>query len=117
MRDNTAHTGTLWSIAGVALATGTFTNETAAGWQTLLFANPVAIAANTTYIASYHTNGWYCSTAFAFSSAGVDNPPLRALRDGMDGSNGVYVTNANGGVTSLSYVSSNFWVDVLFTTP
>ena len=50
-------------------------------------------------------------------AAGVDNPPLRALRDGVDGPNGVYVTNANGGVTSLSYVSSNFWVDVLFTTP
>ena len=115
--DNTTHTGTLWSIAGVPLATGTFTNETASGWQSLIFANPVAIAANTTYIASYHTNGSYCSTVYAFISTGVDNPPLHALRDGLDGPNGVYVNNANGGVMpSLSATSSNFWVDVLFST-
>ena len=41
------HTGSLWTSSGTLLATGTFTNETASGWQTLTFANPVQISANT----------------------------------------------------------------------
>src|SRR5215469_9054492 len=47
------HTGSLWSATGTLLATGTFTNETASGWQTMQFANPIAISANTTYVVSY----------------------------------------------------------------
>ena len=36
--DNTgAHTGSLWSSTGTLLATGTFSNETASGWQELDF--------------------------------------------------------------------------------
>ena len=48
------HTGSLWTSAGTLLATGTFTNETASGWQTLKFTNPVQISANTTYVVSYY---------------------------------------------------------------
>src|SRR5262249_17349903 len=48
------HVGSLWSSTGTLLAQATFVNETASGWQQILFAAPVAIAANTTYIASYH---------------------------------------------------------------
>jgi hypothetical protein len=36
------HTGTLWSNTGTKLATATFTNETASGWQEVSFATPVA---------------------------------------------------------------------------
>ena len=36
------HTGSLWSSTGQLLATGTFMNETATGWQTLVFSTPVA---------------------------------------------------------------------------
>ncbi|RPI34249.1 MAG: DUF4082 domain-containing protein, partial [Hyphomicrobiaceae bacterium] len=49
------HTGSLWTNNGQLLATGTFTGESASGWQQLNFATPVAITANTNYIASYHT--------------------------------------------------------------
>ena len=31
------HTGTMWSNNGTLLATGTFSNETSTGWQTLSF--------------------------------------------------------------------------------
>ena len=48
------HTGSLWNSSGTLLATGTFTNETASGWQSMTFANPVQISANTTYIVSYY---------------------------------------------------------------
>ena len=55
--DNTGmHTGSLWSSTGQLLATGTFTSETASGWQTLVFDTPVAVSAGVTYVASYHTN-------------------------------------------------------------
>ena len=52
--DTGTHTAELWSSSGQLLATATFTNETASGWQQILFSTPVAIAANTTYIVSYH---------------------------------------------------------------
>jgi hypothetical protein len=39
--DNTgAHTGSLWSSTGTLLANGTFSNETASGWQELDFPRP-----------------------------------------------------------------------------
>ena len=44
------HTGSLWSSSGTLLATGTFTNETASGWQTLTFTTPIAVTAGTTYL-------------------------------------------------------------------
>ena len=50
------HTGSLWSNTGTQLATGTFTNESSSGWQTLMFDQPVAITANTPYVVSYHTD-------------------------------------------------------------
>ena len=85
------HVGHLWSRTGQLLATATFTNETATGWQEVAFATPVAIAANTTYVASYHApNGHYSVNERHFAAAGVDSPPLHALRDGVDGGNGVY---------------------------
>ena len=55
--DNTGtHIGSLWSSTGTLLASGTFSNETASGWQELDFSTPVAVTAGTTYVASYHTN-------------------------------------------------------------
>ncbi len=56
------HTGTLWSAGGQQLASGTFTNETASGWQSMTFARSVAVQANTTYVVSYHApNGHYAA--------------------------------------------------------
>ena len=53
------HVADLWTATGTLLATATFTNETASGWQQVNFSSPVAITAGTTYVASYHTNGDY----------------------------------------------------------
>ncbi len=60
--DTSVHTGSLWSGSGQLLATGTFSNESGSGWQQLNFSAPVAITANTTYVASYHTSSGYYST-------------------------------------------------------
>jgi hypothetical protein len=110
------HIGSLWSRTGQLLAQATFTNETASGWQQVTFSQPVAIAANTTYVASYHTNtGYYAETDNFFTNSGVDNPPLHLLQDGVDGSNGVYLYGA-GGFPTQGYEASNYWVDVVFST-
>jgi hypothetical protein len=112
------HTGALWSRAGTKLAQVTFANETAGGWQQALFATPVAVGANTTYVVSYHApNGGYAQDTSYFASAAVTNGPLTALRNGTDGSNGVYRYGASVVFPNQAYSSSNYWVDVVFATP
>jgi Domain of unknown function (DUF4082)/Bacterial Ig-like domain/Bacterial Ig domain len=111
------HVGTLWSSSGTPLATQNFTNETTSGWQEVIFTNPVAITANTVYVASYHTNvGKYSVTENYFTNSGVDKPPLHALRNGESGGNGVYSYNANPVFPSSTYASTNYWVDVIYST-
>jgi hypothetical protein len=109
------HVGSLWSANGALLARATFTNETYSGWQTVTFSTPVAIAANTVYVASYHTNvGRYAGDNGYFSGSGVDNGPLHALQDGVTGGNGVYSYSAASAFPNSTYQASNYWVDVLF---
>jgi hypothetical protein len=57
------HTGSLWNNAGTTrLAQATFTNETASGWQQVLFSSPVAITAGVSYVVSYFSRvGRLCS--------------------------------------------------------
>jgi hypothetical protein len=86
----------LWSSTGTLLATGTFTGGTASGWQVLTFATPVAINANTTYIASTHGTTYY-ATANVFLNAGVDNASLHALKNGVDGPNAVFAYGGRNG--------------------
>ncbi|MBI2787057.1 MAG: DUF4082 domain-containing protein [Elusimicrobia bacterium] len=110
-----AHTGHLWTNTGALLGSVTFTGETATGWQSASFASPIAIQAGTTYVASYHTAAVYAVTRLTFSAAGIDNPPLHALRDGLDGVNGLYVYSSAAAFPNRGTRSSNYWVDVVFT--
>ncbi|HST64949.1 MAG TPA: DUF4082 domain-containing protein, partial [Mycobacteriales bacterium] len=109
------HTGSLWNAAGTRLATGTYSGESATGWQTLTFASPVQVTGNTTYVVSYHTDaGYYSSSPGYFGSSGADYQALHALKDGADGGNGVYRYGASGFPTG-TFGSTNYWVDVLWT--
>jgi VCBS repeat-containing protein len=111
--DTGTHTGSLWSSTGTQLATLTFTNETASGWQTAYFTSPVSLTAGQTYTASYHTNvGHYSSTTGYFTS-NVTSGPLTAPASG----NGVYRYASNSLFPTSTYQSTNYWVDVMFTTP
>jgi fibronectin type 3 domain-containing protein len=108
------HVGNLWAADGTLLATATFAAESASGWQTVTFDQPVTIQPNTTYVASYHTDvGHYSTTENAFGSAGVSNGPLHALANGADGGNGVYVYGASAFPTQ-TFGATNYWVDVVF---
>jgi hypothetical protein len=111
------HVGHLWSSTGTLLASVTFTSETESGWQQASFATPVAIVAGQTYVASYYApvGGYSVNTGY-FSSSGTTNGPLTVLANGVDGGNGVFRYVAGGGFPTSSTNSSNYWVDVVFST-
>jgi hypothetical protein len=110
--DNTgSHIGSLWSSTGTLLASGTFSGESASGWQELDFSSPVAITANTTYVVSYHTDaGHYALTSNGLASA-VTNGPLTALAAG-----GVYAYGSANAFPNNTYNASNYWVDVVYSS-
>jgi hypothetical protein len=110
------HVGSLWSTDGTRLARATFTDESASGWQTVRFSDPVPITAGTTYVASYFApNGHYALDVPGLSTA-VDNAPLHAIADGTS-RNGVFAYGSGSAFPSASFGASNYWVDVLFADP
>jgi WD40 repeat protein len=112
------HVGNLWSTTNTTspLATATFTGETASGWQQVNFASPVPITAGTVYIASYHSNaGHYSADLNYFASVGVDNLPLHALANSLS-PNSVFAYGATSIFPNQTWNSTNYWVDVVFST-
>jgi hypothetical protein len=108
------HIGGLWSASGTLLASATFTGESASGWQQVNFSTPVAISANTTYVAGYLApKGHYSDTSSAFVSVGVSNPPLRALANPVS-ADGVYSYSSSSTFPTRTYKATNYWVDVDF---
>jgi hypothetical protein len=105
------HTGSLWDNCGHLLATATFTDESASGWQEVRFDHPVGISAGRTYVASYHTDsGHYAATRNYFHGHGVDSGPLHAPAD----DNGVF-SYGDGGFPSQTWKATNYFVDVVFS--
>ena len=110
------HTGNLWTADGTLLATATFTNETATGWQQVSFSSPVAIAANTTYVVSYYApDGRYAADGSYFAAAGVDNAPAARARRRRRRRTAC-TTTAPSGFPTDSFSATNYWVDVVFAT-
>lgn len=118
------HTGSVWTASGTLLATGTFTNETASGWQNLSFPNPVQVSANTTYVVGYYApdghyaddpQQFYPATTGSLDLAPLYSPPLNAVRASSSTGNGVY--NAGGpGFPTTTYQGTSYAVDVIFDT-
>ena len=107
------HTGTLYTSGGAVKATGTFTNETSSGWQTLTFPSGVAVDAGTTYVAAYHApSGHYSADTNFFRtnySAGVLTAPGTAAV-----ANGVYATGT--AFPQQTYQQTNYWVDPVWSS-
>lgn len=107
------HVGSLWTSGGALVARGTFVNETASGWQTMTFAAPVEIAADTAYVASYSAPvGHYSQTLDKFRQAVVSSP-LTAPAATATAGNGVYSTLGNFPVSQ--YGAPSYAVDVVFS--
>ncbi|MFD6176668.1 MULTISPECIES: DUF4082 domain-containing protein [unclassified Isoptericola] len=102
------HTGSLWSEGGTRLATATFTNETASGWQTATFSSPVPVVAGAKYVVSYLApQGRYSYDRNYFGQAYSAGP----LAVPVGGGRYLY----GGGFPQYSYENANYWVDVVFT--
>jgi hypothetical protein len=108
--DTGAHIGSLWSSTGTLLASGTFSNETASGWQELDFSAPVAVSAGTTYVASYFTKTGYPAGDPQGLASAVTNGPLTALAGG-----GVYAYGSSNTFPDNTYNDNNYWVDVVYS--
>jgi hypothetical protein len=106
--DNTGtHTASLWSSTGTLVATGAFVGENASGWQTMLFATPVTITPDATYVVSYSTTVGHYAVDLNTLGAATDRPPLHVPAGGGRYKYGAGFPNAT--------VNHNFWVDAVFT--
>jgi hypothetical protein len=103
------HTGALWSSTGTKLAEGTFTDESSSGWQTLTFSQPVEVAKDTEYVASYRAPGGKYSVTPGALSREVAKAPLSTPANG-----GAY-TFSTGFPSTRS--SASYLVDVVFERP
>jgi hypothetical protein len=106
------HVGTLWTDAGGLLAQATFTGETSSGWQQVTFAAPIAVKANTVYVVSYHSSGFFSYDAGYFNTR-RDNPPLHPASGGVGAT--VFQYSAGSVFPQGGAAGANFWVDVVFT--
>lgn len=102
-----SHVANLWSASGSKLATVTFAGESASGWQQQLFNAPVAIAAGTTYVASYQATVGHYAFNSAYFGAVFTKAPLSA-------SAGLYGYGTSPVFPTSTYQGGNYWVDVIF---
>ncbi|HZC51863.1 MAG TPA: N,N-dimethylformamidase beta subunit family domain-containing protein, partial [Mycobacterium sp.] len=120
------HIGSLWTANGQLLASATFTNETATGWQQVNFTQPVALNKDTTYIASYFApRGHYSADSGYFYATpklgpaptitNVDSPPLHALRNSNGITNGVFTKSGTSAFPTSTNDATNYYVDPVFT--
>ena len=111
-QDTGVHTGELWTSTGTKLATATFINETASGWQTVNFASPVTVTPGAIYTASYHTNVGHYSNSENYFTTNVTSGPLTAPASG----NGVYAYGSTSLFPTSTFSATNYWVDVVFNS-
>jgi Domain of unknown function (DUF4082) len=109
-----AHVVSLWTVSGTLLGTATSSGETASGWQQVNFTTPVAVTANTTYVASYHmNNGGYAGDLNGFA-ADVNSGVLHGLSSSSSGGDGLYAYSFGSAFPTSTYNASNYWVDISF---
>jgi Ca2+-binding RTX toxin-like protein len=112
------HTGSLWTTGGTLLATATFTAETGSGWQQVDFSEPVEIAADTNYIASYFApTGHYSLSPGYFTASGFDNGTIHALQSVAGEGNGVFTYTPVSAFPNDTFGGNNYWVDPVFVPP
>lgn len=111
------HTASL-SSDGKQLATGTFSNESASGWQWLTLAHPVAVKAGQDIVASYVApHGHFAYTPNTFAHGAICSGGLRAV-SGFQRSvstKGVEpAANRSSHVRRAGDRDNNYFVDVRF---
>jgi hypothetical protein len=105
------HVGAIWSASGAKLASVTFSNETASGWQQASFSSPVTIAANTTYVISYLAPRGNYAVQQNYSWTSLTATPLHIAT----ATPGVFAYGSSALLPNASYKNSNYFVDLVFT--
>jgi len=100
------HTAHLWNRTGTLLASATFAGESSSGWQQVNFAKPVAITANSVYVASYHTMvGHESVSRYFFATSGVSRAPLHALANVNGSPDGRYSYGSSSAFPTSTHIS------------
>src|SRR5262249_41611766 len=68
------HTGRVWTTGGVQLASVTFANESASGWQQQQLATPLALDPGVVYVLSVNMNAFFGLTSGGLLNPGVSGP-------------------------------------------
>jgi hypothetical protein len=102
------HVGKLFSASGNQLASVTIPTQSA-GWQSANFSSPVSVSAGSTYVVSYYAPAGHYSASSGYFGSPVINQPLSSV-----GSGGFYANGDN--FPDRSYLDTNYYVDVVFTT-
>jgi sugar lactone lactonase YvrE len=110
------HIGQLYTGSGTLMASATFTGETDSGWQLVTFPAPVAIQANTTYVAAYWSTSGFAYDSGYFTNKGTNEPPVQLLQAGVDGPNGLYAYGSSPQFPASSFGNANYWVDVVLAS-
>jgi len=106
--DTGTHVGRLWSATGTLLASTTFANETASGWQQQTLSSPISVQSGTTYVISVNIGNFYPITQNGLASAVINND-VSSVADGRNGVFGVPFA-----FPSNSFQSSNYFRDIVF---
>ncbi len=110
-----AHVGHLWnSTTNALIATATFENETAVGWQYAKLLTDVFLEPGITYVASVNSNSEYSASDANALNASVTNGVLTTIPI----VNGLYGNPNN--IPNNTYQSTNYFRDVLvepYSTP
>ena len=104
------HVGNLWTSRGQRLASVTFREETAQGWQQATFSSPVQLKAGSQYVVSYFApRGRYIATT-NYYGATLATTPITI----PSSNSGVYAYGSSSKFPSSSWRSSQYWTDLMF---
>jgi hypothetical protein len=101
--------GTLWSAAGVLLASARFGSGGPSGWQTVMLSAPVPVQAGEQYVVAYHAapDGYAVTENFEGTSASSE-------LEVAPGSSGVFTYGDHSAFPRTTWNHSQYWVDVTF---
>jgi len=102
------HTGRIWSASGALLASVTFMNETASGWQQQNLVTPLSIGANIEYLTSVNTGNTY----YVATPNGLATQVVNGHLSSTAGGNGRY--GSPGQYPALTFNACNYFRDVVF---
>lgn len=110
-KESGTHIGNIWGPLGAKLASVTFTNETASGWQQQALNSSITIAANTTYTVSVNTGNTY----YVRTLNGLSTKIINGVLSSIVGTNGTS-SSTPGRYPTSTFMASNYFRDIVFST-